>query len=454
VKHVLALDVGSSSVRALVYDERGEELEGASVQTEYERGEQRGAVELASDELVEATKATIERARRDSGELAGVGASCFWHSLLAVDRRGRAISPLLTWRDTRSAPQAEQLAGRLDAEAVHARTGCVLHTSYWPAKLAWLAVERPDVFRQAEHFLSFADYLYLRLLGDSHTSLSMASGTGLLDVNAKCWDEELLDVLGLAPERLPEISDEPVGGDEAWYPALGDGAASNLGAGCVSRDRAALMIGTSGAYRTAYLADRAEPRRGLFCYRLDERRFVEGGSVSDGGNLYAWLEGTLSLSDTSGMAELEPDGHGLTFLPLLGGERSPGWHPRARGAVAGLTFATTALDILQAALEGAAYRIAEIADLMPEVREVVGTGHGLLANADWMQIFADVLGRSITASAVAEGSARGAAVAALERLGAEPGPAPLGRLYEPREERHRVYTLARERQRQLYDALT
>ena len=120
-----------------------------------------------------------------------------------------------------------------------------------------------------------------------------------------------------------------------------------------------------------------EPRPGLFCYLVDQRRVVEGGAVSDGGNLYAWLRRTVRLESAE---TRPPDGHGLTFLPLLGGERSPGWNPRATGAIAGLTFRADGVDLLQAGLEGIAYRIAESADLLPEVREVVATGHAPLVH--------------------------------------------------------------------------
>jgi gluconokinase len=209
------------------------------------------------------------------------------------------------------------------------------------------------------------------------------------------------------------------------------------------------MIGTSGAYRVVREGEPA-PRDGLFSYLLDERRIVEGGSISDGGNLLAWLEETLKVeTDDPG----EPDSHGLTFLALLGGERSPGWNPRATGAIAGLTFEADPAGLRQAALEGVAYRVAEIAERMPEVREVVATGGALEEDAWWIQVFADVLTLPITASGVEEGSARGAAVHVLERLGVEPEPAPLGTTYEPDPERAEIYSAARERQRELYERL-
>jgi gluconokinase len=438
---VLALDVGSSSTRACLYDERGHDAGGAA-QRKYEaRLGRDGSAELDPDELVAAARAVLDEA---GGGHDALGISCFMHSLLLLDGNDRPLTPLLLWQDRRSADQALQLAARLDERAVHARTGCVFHPSFWPAKLAWLRDE--GLLDDARRAVSFADYLFLSLTGELRTTLSTASGSGLLDLRARRWDCELLDELGLAEDLLPPLGDDPVG---TTHPPLGDGPCSNLGAGCTTADRAALNIGTSGALRIVHEAA-PEPRPGLFCYLVDERRVVEGGAISDGGNLYAWAERTLRLDAPEARP---PDGHGLTFLPLLGGERSPGWNPRATGAIAGLTFEADAADLLQAGLEGIAYRLAESAERLPEVREVVATGHALLASPEWTQLFADVLGLPVTASAVAEGSARGAAVYVLERLGAEPEPAPLDRVHEPDPARTEIYGAARERQRDLYRRL-
>jgi gluconokinase len=440
---VLALDVGSSSVRAQAYDERARELGDAARRAYEARKGRDGSAELDADELVAAARAVLDEAGEGHDAL---GVSCFMHSLLLLGRDERPLTPVLLWQDRRAAGQAEELAARLDERAVQARTGCVFHPSFWPAKLAWLRAERPELLDRARHAVSLADYLFLQLTGELRTTLSTASGSGLLDLRARRWDEELLAELGVDPGLLPPIGDEPAG---TVYPPVADAPCSNLGAGCTTDDRAALMIGTSGALRVLHERE-PEPRPGLFCYLLDERRVVEGGAVSDGGNLYAWLERTLRLDDAESG---EPDGHGLTFLPLLGGERSPGWNPRATGAIAGLTFNARPADLLQAGLEGIAYRIAEIADRLPEVRVVVATGHALLVEPRWIQACADVLDRPVTASAVAEGSARGAAVYALERLGAEADPAPLGRTYDPDPARTEIYTVARERQRALYRRL-
>jgi gluconokinase len=192
----------------------------------------------------------------------------------------------------------------------------------------------------------------------------------------------------------------------------------------------------------------------LFRYRLDGDRVVEGGSVSDGGNLFAWLGRTLRLPDDVDVAGRAPDAHGLTFLPLLGGERSPGWNGRAHGAIAGLTFDTQPIDVLQAALEGMAYRFALIAEALPELRHVVATGGAVRRDPGWVQILADVLERPLQLSPVAESSARGAAVITLQRIGETPANPPPGDVFEPRLDRAHAYRSARQRQLELYTKVT
>jgi gluconokinase len=412
---VLALDIGSSSVRAQRFDERGNP-DGELRQEHYDTTDPREIVTMCHKVL--------------GGEEPD-GTSCFAHSLVAVDRDWRPLTPLLGWRDTRSADAAAWLSRRLDGDAVHARTGGYLHPSYWAAKLAWLAQVEPETFREAAHFVSFSDFLR----GTPETSLSMASGTGLLDLTTNDWDAELLEALGLDAERLPRIVEQPV-----WL----DAVCSNLGAGCVSEQRAALMVGTSAAMRVVYETERPQPKPGLFLYRLDERRIAEGGALSDGGNLHRWLKKTLA----EGRSEAKDD-HGLTFLPFLGGERSTGWDPHQTGAILGLTFDTTPADIRRAALEGVGYRFAAVADLLPDVQEIVATGGAMLRDREWVQIMADALARPVTLSAVEEASLRGAAVAVL----AEPDDAPLGDVFHPREERADAYRSGRERQQRLYEVL-
>ena len=308
----------------------------------------------------------------------------------------------------------------------------------------------------------------------------MASGTGLLDQNRKAWDGQLLAALPIDEDMLSPISDEPSGGlggewagrwpalrEASWLPAVGDGACSNIGSGCVTQDRIALMVGTSGAMRVLWEAGSVEVPEGLWCYRADARRFVAGGALSDGGNLVEWLRGALRLPNQREterlLSHMKPDAHGLTFLPLLAGERGPGWADEANGTVAGLSFSTTPTQILHAAMEAVALRFALIAEKLDAAfpqgardRDVVATGGGLLGSPTWVRIMADALGRPVTISGVREASSRGAALLAAEALGGpriEEVPAPLGETYQPEEGRHEVYQRALKRQRKLYDAV-
>jgi gluconokinase len=415
---VVALDVGSSSVRAVAYGEDGV-AEPGDAHLSY--------ASLDADDLVAACRAVLAQV----GEGDALAISCFWHSLLPLDEHGRPTTPVQTWRDLGGDPPD------LDAAAYHARTGCFPHPAFWPAKLARV---------RAARYVSFGDYLFWKLTGELRTSVSTASGTGLFDPNRLSWDDATLAAVDVEPGQLAEVSDEPVG---AAWPALGDGACSNVGTGCVRRNRAAVMVGTSAAARVVYAAERAEPRPGLFLYRLDDRRFCEGGALSDGGNLHAWLLRTLREWRDDDLAERPPAAHGLTFLPFLGGERSLGWDASRRGTIDGLSFATTPVDLAQAALEGVAYRLADVLAAIGDLDAVVATGAGLLSNPGWLQVLADVLGRPVEVSGEPEGSARGAAMVGLERLGLPVPAAPVARIVEPRLDRHAIHLVAMEEQRRL-----
>ena len=449
----------------------------------FERGPH-GAAVLDAEGLARLVFRTIDATLTKAGS-AGVGISAvatstFWHGILGVDAHGRPTTPIFTWADRRAAAAARELKQVLDETAVHRRTGSVLHSSYWPTKLLWLSRTDPDAFSRTERFLSPGEYLQLKVFGEARVGISMASGTGLFDQNRKEWDVDLLKKLPLDERNLSPVSEEPLrglGGEWAerwpalrgapWFPAVGDGACSNVGSGCTTQEKLALMVGTSGAMRVLWEAASTEVPDGLWCYRADARRFVSGGALSDGGNLVEWLKATLKLpgdEETEALVSgMEPDAHGLTLLPLLAGERGPGWADEANGTVAGLSLSTTPAEILRAAMEAVALRFALIAEKLDEAfpegakgREVVATGGGLLGSPTWVRIMADALGRPITVSGVKEASSRGVALLAAEALGGprvEEVAAPLGETFEPGEGRHETYQRALERQRKLYETV-
>jgi gluconokinase len=475
---VLSVDLGSSSVRAEFYDGSGSREEGTGTKLGYElEYTPDGGVTKDADGLLDLVARAIDGALEEAGDapVSGVAMSTYWHSVLGLDSGGRPTTPVLSWADRRAAGAARELRQSLDEAAIHRRTGCVLHSSYWPAKLLWLSRERAEAFERTERWVSPGDYFYERFFGSSHVGTSMASATGLFDQNERRWEGEVIEALPVERSQLSPISDEPLRGlgeewarrwpalsEVPWFPAAGDGACSNVGSGCTRNDRLALMVGTSGAMRVLWKADSVEIPDGPWCYRADEKRFVMGGALSDGGNLVEWLRNTLRLPEEAEklLAGMEPDSHGLTFLPLLAGERGPGWADEANGTIAGLSMSNTPVEILRAAMEAIALRFALIAEIIqaasPGEKEVVATGGGLLHSPTWIGIMADALGRPVTTSGIQEASSRGAALLALERLGEleiERAEAPLGETFEPDPGRHEIYREALARQRRLYEAV-
>jgi gluconokinase len=482
---ILALDIGTSSVRAMLFDRAGRAVQGMRARQSYELHTTRdGAVEADPDTMLERIWRCIdtlsERGGGLMGRVGGVAVCTFVSNVLGVDKQGHAIVPLITYADTRSVEDVAHLSGDLDEETVHQRTGCKFHTSYLPARLRWLARTQLEVFERVERWMSIGEYMELRLFGETAVSHSVASWTGLLDWRRLKWDELLLAAVSVDEERLSRLTDVqvfrqglrdpfakrwPALRDVPWYPAIGDGAAANIGSGCTSPERVAVTMGSTSAVRLITEEDVERVPHGLWCYRVDRRRLLPGGALSEGGNVFAWMQKRLNLPHPLAVDELlaamEPDAHGLTVLPFLAGERSPGWVGEARATLHGLSLATTSLDMLRASMEAVAYRIALIFDrlapLLPPHHQVVASGGALLNSPAWGQIVADVLGRPVTISRVEEASARGASLLALEAMGhlehISEAASFLGRPVEPRERWHTVYRKAMERQQEIYRRL-
>jgi len=483
---VLALDIGTSSVRSALYNGEAKVLPATMVKNErtVKTTDDGGAEIDAAEAFSQAVKAIddiLERCPTEVAAVEYVAASCFWHSLIGIDENGKATTPVYTWAETRPAKYVQKLRDKLDETATHNRTGCRFHSSYWTAKLLWLRHERREIFDKTKQWLSFSDYIALLLFDEAKTSVSMASGTGIFDIRKCDWDKDLLKFLKIKPANLPEIVEKDsrtfqlnkkYAGrweklkDAKWFLAIGDGAANNLGAGCIEKSKAALMIGTSGAMRVAYQGK--PPKQipnGLWCYRIDRKRIIIGGALSDGGGLYRWLKDNLRLKESDDKIESEiekrdADAHGLTFLPFLAGERSTGYNESAHGAVLGLKSSTDPIDTMQAALESVAYRFAEIFDQLNSVckiKEITASGGALRESPVWTQIIADVLGKNMSLPDVREASSRGAVLLALETIGKIKSvgeiATPKGKCFEFDKKRNAIYKKARERHEKFYQLL-
>jgi gluconokinase len=438
---ILALDIGTSSVRAALYDSHAEPVPRASVKIERSLTvTPDGGAEIDADEAVEQVAAAIDallkKTQRIKREIRYVASCAFWHSLVGIDARDRPTTKVFGWADTRSRAYSAVLKKRFDENTIHNRTGAHFHSSYWPAKLLWIRKEFPDSFAKTHRWLSFSDYLALKLFGTPVTSISMASGTGIFDIRNCTWDAEMVKYLRVKGKLIDPVDSSrtftlntkfakrwPRLKRARWFPTIADGAADSIGSSCLTKSKAALMLGTSGAMRVAY---KGQPPKnipnGLWCYRIDRERVIIGGALSDGGNLYQWLIKNLKLpKDAEAQIAKRPRGaHGLTFLPFLAGERSTGYNEDARGAVIGLTSATTSVDMLQAALEAVADRFADISKRLSRVvalKEIVASGGALRESKVWKTIIEETLGHDLKLSGVEESSSRGAVLLALESQG-------------------------------------
>lgn len=436
---VLAIDIGSSSIRGAIHDRLGRTVRGTHVQVSYRwETAPNGSVRLAPDAFLalvdlalDSLDATLARLRL---EIVAAGIACFVHSIVGLDAGGGPLTHVLSWADTTSAAEAAALRARLDATAAHATTGAPIHAGYWPARILRLRTERPGI----RQFAGLADLVVQRLTGVRSMSRSIASGTGLLDRASGTWADSMLEAAGIRPSELSPIVDdaEPFGvlsrsasgrwprlAKVRWFGAWGDGACGNVGLGATGPGRAALMVGTSGAMRTIVAGAAPQLPAGLFAQRLGPGTVV-GGQLSEGGGTLAWASRLLRRSQPAlerAAAALDADAHGLTVLPYTFGERGLGYHDAARGAIAGLAPGTDAAEVYRAFVESIAFGFAAVDERLAALHasppEVIAAGGTLEHSPLLTQVLADVLGRDIAVADGVESSRRGAALLALWAAG-------------------------------------
>ena len=484
---VLSIDVGSSSVRVSAYEVFGEELSEVAAKTIYRfLVTPDGGAEIDADTLllhvVETVDLVLDRIGERADDVVGVGMSAFASSVMGVSRSGEPCTAVYTYADTRNAFDAAALRQEWDVPEIYDRTGTPIHASYLPARLRWLSRTRAETVRKVERWITFGEYVFEQLFGrPCGLGLSMAAWSGLMNRHELVWDMGVLSALEVDPESLGEIErdghsvDDGLAGGWArrwpalarvpWFPPLGDGLCSNQGTAIGGSSDVVINIGTSAAVRGIVPGPVDSIPTGLWEYRFDRDRSLFGGAETNGGNVAFWLRDILGGLDGGEMDDVvagrDADGHGLTVLPFLSGERSPGWDDSARMTIHGASLNTCSADVLLAGLESVAYRVAAIYDLLiaavaePEAVYVSG---GALSRSDrWTSILADVLGRPVIRSNVSEPTARGAALWVARALGsAKCGLSDDGRgqVFDPDLRRHAQYCDAKERQRRLYQRMS
>ncbi len=444
---VLAVDVGTTSTKAVVFAADGTVL--GSGAAGYPLAEPEPGAAVQDPEAVwEAVGDAVSTAVDAAGEQrpGAVSFSGAMHGLLGVDARGDPVGPLLTWADSRAAGVAEQWrsgTSGVDAAALHRRTGTPVHSMSPLVKLAWLRRERPSLHRAAARWGGVKEFVLGRAIGRRVTDASCASGTGLRDLTTRDWDDEALDLAGIGPDALDELVDtdavvghltDPVAdlwGVPRGLPVVagaGDGPLANLGLGAVRPGVLACSIGTSGALRLTVDRPGVDARGRLFCYELTRERWVAGGATTNGGVVLDWAAEAFGADTATLLAEAAdvPAGaEGLLAIPHLLAERAPRWDGALGGAFLNLRRTHGRGHLSRALLEGVCLQLRLVLESVRDagmvVDEVRATG-GFVRSAFWRGLLADVLGMPVGYPDAPEGSAWGAALLGLQATGVvEPG---------------------------------
>lgn len=453
MRAVIGVDIGTTSTKVISFDPQGnmmaEESAGYSLSSPGA-----GRAEQDPDEILEAVLETLSKVaratKRNGGEVAGVSFSAAMHSIMALDADGRPVTPSITYADSRASGQAERIRKELDGADIHRRTGTPVHSMSPLAKILWFREEKPETFQRVERWVSVKEYVLFRLFGEYLVDYSIASATGMFNLEKLVWDEGALSVAGLSREQLSRLVPtthvltglsgelaERLGleADTPFVTGANDGVLANLGLGATKPGVVACSIGTSGAVRTVVERPRVDDGLKLFCYAFTEDRWVMGGSINNGGIALQWaieelFPGVKERAEEEGRDPHEMAGElveevgagsgGVIFLPYLTGERAPYWNSDAKGVFFGLTLRHERKHLIHAVMEGVVYQMYAVQRALEEVigapEEIRATG-GFAQSPLWRQMMADVFGREIVFPESYESSCWGAALLGMKALG-------------------------------------
>lgn len=459
---ILALDQGTSSSRAILFDATGRAA--AIAQKEIrQRYPQTGRVEHDATEIWETQLAVarecLARARIGSENLAAVAITNQRETTVLWDRRtGEPVAPAIVWQDRRTIEAVDALEAKGLGPLVEGKTGLRLDPYFSAFKIGWILDNAPGARMRAERgdilFGTIDTWLLWKLTkGRTHaTDITNASRTLLCDLRSGQWDDELLYIFGIPPSMLPRIA--PSSGvcaevDAEWLGApvpvagiAGDQQAAAFGEACFEPGMVKSTYGTGGFL---LMNIGAEPRMSVnrlittAAYRLRDAAPVYAleGSVFVAGAVVQWLRDEMGFVRTA--AEIEPlaasvpDSGGVHFVPAFTGLGAPHWDPDARGTIIGLTRGTTRAHIARAALESIAFQSAEVIEAMARdaVHPVLElrVGGAAAANDLLMQFQADISGVPVVRPAQTETTALGAAYLAGIACGLWSGPGEIASLW-------------------------
>jgi gluconokinase len=363
--------------------------------------------------------------------------------VIGLDADASPLTSLITWADARSVDEARGLRASDVAAELYRASGTPIHPMTPLTKLMWFSRREPVLTSRVRWWAGLKDYVVGILTGTVATELSSASGTAMLDLGTRDWNPRAVELAGVRAEQLPPVlpTTASLGLDAAIAVAVGlpaglpvvlgagDGPLGNVGTGAMAPGVVGLSLGTSGAVRMVVPRPMLDPAGRLFCYALTDSQWIVGGAISTGGVAVRWAGDVFGhgLTDAEhpdaellALAEAVPPGSdGLVMLPYLLAERAPLWDPDLAGAYLGIRIGHTRGHFVRAAVEGVALQlstIVEALDRIEPVRAVRATG-GVFRSVLWRRVLAGALGRPVTVTGGAEGSALGVAALGLLALG-------------------------------------
>ncbi len=429
--YFLALDQGTTSSRAVIFDETGEALAlgRAPVPLGYPRP---GWVEQHPEDLIQsvlaAARDALQAAELEPEEISAIGLTNQRETTLVWDKRtGEPLAPAIVWQDRRTAPLTEALKDEGHEAWVRERTGLFLDPYFSASKLAWALKEYglKDRARLGEVAFGTVDsWLIYRLTGAHLTDATNAARTLLYNLRTLAWDEDLLALFDIPRSVLPEVrpsfgpfgTTDFLGAPVPITAVLGDQQAALFGQAALVPGRAKHTYGTGG-FLVAQVEDFTLKKGVLttLAWLKDNPAYALEGAAFVAGALIEWLVEGLGLFE--GPAELEtlaanvPDSGDVVIVPAHAGLGSPHWDPTARGLIIGLTRGTNRAHLARAALEALAWQTAELAGAMGGVDELRVDGGGA-KNDLLLQLTADALGVPVRRAEEIERTALGAALAA------------------------------------------
>lgn len=441
----LGVDVGTTGVRAIAYDAKGNKAAGAEAFYPLLTPHPDWAEENP-DQIFAAVKEVVGKAaeelRYKSRKLAGIALSTVMHSFAGLTSDYRPMMDMQTWADSRSAGIVRDMKkDEALCRKFYERTGCPIHACYPFAKVLWLKKEHPDIFESMSYVGSLKDYIFYGLTGEWLIDHSAASTSGMYNESKMDWDEEILSYAGLRREQLPpivsttyqgkltEAAAESMGLPEALPVVIGatDGVLVNVGIGAVRPGQLSATIGTSGALRMLTQKPVTDSKMRTWCYNLTDDIWVAGGAINNGGMILRWVRDKVCHYTRHHLENLDVDGYdlmtmkaahvpagaeGLIMLPSFTGERAPYWNSDLRGMFFGLSLNHSRSHMIRACLEGISYSMNAVLLALKDFGEIKDIRvSGSFTKSDlWLQILSSVLDEELTLPDNSEGAAFGAAV--------------------------------------------